>query len=159
MKCKWLQSNLKTVTDFQLRSLVKEAIIPDSFFGFPADQISFLYGSSKHHFPEIRAMIKLRTDPDFLATISRYTIRNDMAILWLLGCTGETNLDGVRSVVDNKSACWQCLLSRLTVTWHLLSFKCARKLGRKSFSHRTKDNRKIVSNVKSTRAAALAVSC
>jgi len=65
-------------------------------------------------------MIKLRSNPDFLAAVSHYTIRDDMAVFRLLRCTGETSLDGVRSIVDNKCACWQCLLRWLAVAWHLL---------------------------------------
>jgi len=66
-------------------------------------------------------VINLRSNPDFLAAVSRYTIRDDLAILRLLRCTCETSLDGVRSVVDNKCACWQYLLRWLTVAWHLLN--------------------------------------
>jgi len=114
------QYGYKQSSDIQLGSLIEEAIIPDSFFSFPADQISFLYRPSKNHFSKICAMIKLRSNPDFLAAVSHYTIRDDMAVFRLLRCTGETSLDGVRSVVYNKRACWQYLLRWLVVAWHLL---------------------------------------
>lgn len=92
-------------SDFQLGSLVEEAVIPDSFLGFPTDQIPFLHRPAKHHFSKVRAMIKLRSDPYFLAAVSHYTIWDDMAVFWLLRNIGETSLDGVRSIVYNKRTC------------------------------------------------------